>query len=377
MSQYHPRHAVPTLAPVTPSSATPSRSLPISHEGQSNGVPGTAHIRVANGISVVGGAPTNGAVAVATNGAAAPREPGAASRAGAGADAADRPEAWAGRGTGANTEAGAQQGEGATQPRSKLPIAAAGLALLLFAAGLTAISLYQDHSGPGTGTKSPAPKQASGVVAGRAPSGGAHSKAGGTGLAGGASGPGGAGASKQTAAGGTKGRGAGGTGPSGGPRTEAAHSGQVAGPANPSAGAPPYSTARAVNLAVPTGFGPVLRQAWVAANPGGLGINAGDVRSTLPGSVFYASQPSLGAYWAISSFVPTGYALSLGGEAAGKALLSEFSKVAAFYKASAGTWSYVGASTAGSCPAGVPAPVYVAWGICATSVQAATDQPSS
>jgi hypothetical protein len=129
-------------------------------------------------------------------------------------------------------------------------------------------------------------------------------------------------------------------------------------------------------MAVPAGFGPRLRKAWVTAHPGGLSISSSQVRSTLSGSVFYAAQPSAGAYWAISSFVPSAQAQAqaeVQGNAtrsSGKALLAQFSRVAVFFRTVGHGWTYLGSSARGSCPSDVPRPVYSAWGICNSSLLA-------
>jgi hypothetical protein len=102
----------------------------------------------------------------------------------------------------------------------------------------------------------------------------------------------------------------------------------------------------------------------VAADPGRTGMGAVDVQSTLPGSVYYASQPSIGTYWAISEFVPSAFAESEAGTAAGNALLAQFGNVAIFNRAPAGRWEYVGEFARGSCSARVPGPVFATWGIC-------------
>ena len=128
---------------------------------------------------------------------------------------------------------------------------------------------------------------------------------------------------------------------------------------------PKAASSPAINLAVPAGFGPSLRRAWVAADPGRSGLSAADVQSTL-GSVFYAEQPSIRTYWAMSSFAPSARAESLAGTAGGKVLLAQFGTVAVFDKAPGHGWAFVGSAAKGACAAAVPGPVFVAWGICAT-----------
>ncbi|MGH9105124.1 MAG: hypothetical protein ACRDZX_04670 [Acidimicrobiales bacterium] len=120
----------------------------------------------------------------------------------------------------------------------------------------------------------------------------------------------------------------------------------------------------AVNMAVPVGFGPLLRRLWVAASPVGTALSAGDVQSTLPGSVFYAEQPAIGERWAISQFLPSLQARSEAVNPAGKAVLALFSKVAIFDEPRGQGWAYVASFTPGSCPATVPAPVFSVWGLC-------------
>jgi hypothetical protein len=107
-----------------------------------------------------------------------------------------------------------------------------------------------------------------------------------------------------------------------------------------------------------------LRQVWVNANPGGAGLTAEDVQSTLPGSVYYAEQPAIGEYWAISAFVPSPEAQVLASSPAGKALLAEFGYLSVFNKAPGRGWAYLGSFRPGSCSTVVPAPVYAAWGLC-------------
>jgi len=130
------------------------------------------------------------------------------------------------------------------------------------------------------------------------------------------------------------------------------------------------ATAVAINLPVPSEFGPVLRQAWVAGNPGSLHLSTADVRSTLPGSVFYAAQPSIGSYWAISSFIPSERVQAASTGPSGSARKAQFAKVAVFYRSGGHNWAYLGGSPAGTCPGDVPRPVYSAWGVCETAVRA-------
>jgi hypothetical protein len=120
----------------------------------------------------------------------------------------------------------------------------------------------------------------------------------------------------------------------------------------------------AVNTPAPTGFGPLLRRAWVSADPGRAGLTAADVQSTLPGSVYYAVQPAVAVHWAISQFVPSELALSRAGTKAGQAVLAQFHKVWIFEQLQGHSWRYAGSFSPGSCPTGIPAPVLSAWGLC-------------
>jgi hypothetical protein len=105
----------------------------------------------------------------------------------------------------------------------------------------------------------------------------------------------------------------------------------------------------------------------VSAAPGHAGITAADVLSTLPGSVYYAEQPAIAYYWAVSQFVPSASATALGSTPAGRAVLAQFASVAVFYKAPGRGWTYAGAYKPGTCSAVVPAPVYKVWGFCLSS----------
>jgi hypothetical protein len=135
--------------------------------------------------------------------------------------------------------------------------------------------------------------------------------------------------------------------------------------AAPSPSIDPASAASpAVNLPVPAHFGPLLRQAWERANPGGVGIKASDIQSTVVGSVFYAEQPAVHTYWAVSQFVPSALVESRGSTAAGVALLAEFRGTAEFEKVPGHHWTYVGSSGPGSCPGDLPVPVLTTWGLC-------------
>lgn len=166
--------------------------------------------------------------------------------------------------------------------------------------------------------------------------------------------------------------------PSGGPTGRAARSrggatsnsaggasgqGAVQGTTTPttSAGAP---ASPAVNLAVPAGFGVLLRQVWVSADPGNVGLANEDVESTLPGSVYYAEQPAIANFWAISGFVPSEVVYAEDSTPAGRELLAQFNYVAVFNKAPGQGWDYVGSFPPGSCSPKVPAPVYTAWDLC-------------
>ncbi len=127
---------------------------------------------------------------------------------------------------------------------------------------------------------------------------------------------------------------------------------------------PASAVSPAVNLPVPAHFGPLLRQTWARANPGGAGIKASDILSTAVGSVFYAEQPAVHTYWAISQFVPSALAESRSSTPAGAALLAEFHGTAVFEKVPAHHWAYVGSFNTGRCPAALPVPVLTTWGLC-------------
>ena len=243
---------------------------------------------------------------------------------------------------------------------SKFPLIAGGAGLLVFVGVLLAGALY--FEGPGQGPTS--------TVAGApgARSNGAVSRNGGGGSA--SAPPRGVRTKAARGAGPAITRGAGhgaaraGTGRGGAVVSSSRRSG-----ASHGAGfqmTPTLASAAAVNLAVPAGFGPVLRSAWVSARPEGVRVSAADVRSTLPGSVFYAAQRSVGSYWAISSFVPSAQARAAAATPTGRALLAQFSKVAVFYRAKGQPWAYLGSSAEGTCPSEVPAPVFTAWGMCSS-----------
>jgi hypothetical protein len=121
----------------------------------------------------------------------------------------------------------------------------------------------------------------------------------------------------------------------------------------------------AVNLAVPAGFGPLLRRAWVAADPGRSGLRTVDIASTLAGSVFYAEQPSVRTYWAISRFAPSPVLEQMASSRVGQAILAQFGDVSVFDKAPGHEWRYAGAFAPGSCPTNLPSTVSAAWGLCA------------
>ncbi|HXR22969.1 MAG TPA: hypothetical protein VN786_10465 [Acidimicrobiales bacterium] len=127
---------------------------------------------------------------------------------------------------------------------------------------------------------------------------------------------------------------------------------------------PASAVSPAVNLPVPAHFGPLLRRTWARANPGGAGIKASDILSTAVGSVFYAEQPAMHTYWAISQFVPSALAESRSSTRAGAALLAEFQGTAVFEKVAAHHWTYVGSFSTGTCPGDLPVPVLTAWGLC-------------
>jgi hypothetical protein len=139
--------------------------------------------------------------------------------------------------------------------------------------------------------------------------------------------------------------------------------GSGAGAPSPSIG-PVTAASPAVNLPVPAHFGPLLRRAWARSNPGGVKVKASDIQSTVVGSVFYAEQPAVHTYWAISQFVPSALAESRGSTAAGVTLLAEFRGTAEFEKVPGHHWTYVGSFSTGSCPGDLPVPVLTTWGLC-------------
>ena len=120
----------------------------------------------------------------------------------------------------------------------------------------------------------------------------------------------------------------------------------------------------AVNLAVPAGFGPLLMHVWVSADPGNSGLAIDDVESTVPGSVYYAEQPAIGDYWAITGFVASSVVYAQDSTPAGRQLLDQFSGVEVFNKQAGKGWDYVGSFQSGTCSPQVPAPVYTAWDMC-------------
>jgi hypothetical protein len=127
---------------------------------------------------------------------------------------------------------------------------------------------------------------------------------------------------------------------------------------------PAASTSPAVNLAASAGFGQVMATLWANAHPGGVHMSVADVASALSGSVFYAEQPAIGTYWAISRFVPSSQAQSASGTPAGNALLAQFNDTAMFVKVPGKAWAYLGEYTTTACGQAVPSPVLLAWGMC-------------
>jgi hypothetical protein len=120
----------------------------------------------------------------------------------------------------------------------------------------------------------------------------------------------------------------------------------------------------AVNMAAPDGFGPLISKVWVHARPGGAPLSAADVQSILPGSVFYAEQPAIVTYWAISRFVPSPLAESRSSTSAGKAVLAQFNDFAVFDKVPGRAWAYKGTFDPPACSVALPAPVLAVWGMC-------------
>jgi hypothetical protein len=149
---------------------------------------------------------------------------------------------------------------------------------------------------------------------------------------------------------------------SGSGRSSGTGEGAAAPTTNPASASTP-----AQSLVAPSGFGPVLRAAWVAANPGGVGVTTADVQSTYPGSVYYAGQPSIGQYWSLSRFLPSAMAQARSGTQRGKALLAVFGTDAVFVKTPGHGWAYIGSFAVGGCPADVPATVLHVWGICTST----------
>ncbi len=68
---------------------------------------------------------------------------------------------------------------------------------------------------------------------------------------------------------------------------------------------PPASRATAENLVITASVKASLVKSWLATDPGGAGMVAKDVAGTVPGQVYYASQPATGVYWAIAAFAPS------------------------------------------------------------------------
>jgi hypothetical protein len=93
-------------------------------------------------------------------------------------------------------------------------------------------------------------------------------------------------------------------------------------------------------------------------------MKASDILSTVVGSVFYAEQPAVHTYWAISQFVPSALAESRGSTPAGVALLAEFHGTAEFEKVPGHPWTFVGSFSTGACSGGLPVPVLTTWGLC-------------
>ena len=121
----------------------------------------------------------------------------------------------------------------------------------------------------------------------------------------------------------------------------------------------------AVNMAAPVGFGPLISKVWVEAHPGGADLSSTDVESILPGSVFYAEQPAIATYWAISRFVPSPLAESRSGTPAGRAVLTQFNGFAVFDRAPGQAWAYAGTFDPTACSVALPSPVLAVWGMCA------------
>jgi hypothetical protein len=93
-------------------------------------------------------------------------------------------------------------------------------------------------------------------------------------------------------------------------------------------------------------------------------MTVADVASALSGSVFYAEQPAIGTFWAISRFVPSAQAQARAGTTAGSALLAQFNDTAIFVKVPGKAWAYLGEYTTTACGHAIPSPVLTAWGMC-------------
>ncbi|MGA3217978.1 MAG: hypothetical protein ABSE77_02690 [Acidimicrobiales bacterium] len=205
--------------------------------------------------------------------------------------------------------------------RRTVGVAVAGSATLLIVAVIVVVSLPGNGTGPGRAV-------ATSSLQGAAPKGGGDVR--------------------------TRGRSS-----LGSPSTSTLAAPRATGTTSPGATAGP-----AINLAVPAGFGPLLRKAWVAADPGRSGLVRRDIASTLAGSVFYAEQSSAGIYWAISRFVPSPLLEQAASSRIGKVMLDQFNDVSVFDQVPGHAWHYVGAFSPGSCPTNVPNSVSAAWGLC-------------
>jgi hypothetical protein len=103
----------------------------------------------------------------------------------------------------------------------------------------------------------------------------------------------------------------------------------------------------------------------VEAHPGGANLSTADIESILPGSVFYAEQPAITTYWALSRFVPSALAESRSATPGGKAVLTQFTDFAAFHKVPGQAWAYVGTFDPSACNVALPPTVLAVWGMCA------------
>jgi hypothetical protein len=123
---------------------------------------------------------------------------------------------------------------------------------------------------------------------------------------------------------------------------------------------------RASSLPVTAAVAQSLVTSWLATNPGGYGITAGDVAGTVPKQLHYAVQRATGTYWALAAFKPSPALLAQSSTQTGQAELAEFNdSVYAFSWQAGPVWTLLGEFNTGSCPdVWVPRAVLAAWGLC-------------